>query len=37
MDRVVNLAIGIGMCVLLGSVSKGAYDLAHGRGKKEGF
>lgn len=36
-DRVVNLAIGIGMCVLLAGVGRGAYQLVHGTGRKEGF
>lgn len=37
MDRVVNLAIGVGMCFVLANVGHGAYQLANGTGRKEGF
>ncbi|PXF49169.1 hypothetical protein BWQ96_00958 [Gracilariopsis chorda] len=36
-DRILNLAIGVGMCVVMFNVSRGVHQLANGYGRKEGF
>ncbi|CDF32851.1 unnamed protein product [Chondrus crispus] len=36
-DRAINLAFGLGMCFVLANVGHGAYQLANGVGKKDGF
>lgn len=37
MDRVVNLAIGVGMTVCVVTAGRGIHMMANGYGKKDGF
>ncbi|KAI0557625.1 hypothetical protein FGB62_281g026 [Gracilaria domingensis] len=36
-DRILNLAIGVGMCIIVFNTARGVHQLAHGYGRKEGF
>ncbi|CAN8062400.1 unnamed protein product [Agarophyton chilense] len=36
-DRMLNLAVGIGMCFVLFNTARGVHQLANGYGRKEGF